>query len=171
MVSPVSGEASSAACATPTGRPWTREGPAPGRLFLVSDNPVSRALVRLAEIVDRPVTSLGDDAALAALRAAGLGAADAMVLCDHDTPDHDAILDLALTRAVGYVAMLGSRPRAELTYTDLQRRHDAAALSRLHVPAGLDLGGKQPGEIALSIIAEVVATGYRKSGGPMRRRD
>jgi xanthine dehydrogenase accessory factor len=36
------------------------------------------------------------------------------------------------------------------------------------VPAGHDLGGKGPGEITLSVVAEVVAEGYGRPGGPMR---
>jgi xanthine dehydrogenase accessory factor len=36
------------------------------------------------------------------------------------------------------------------------------------VPAGLDTGGKAPGEIALSVVAEVVATAHGRTGRPMR---
>jgi xanthine/CO dehydrogenase XdhC/CoxF family maturation factor len=36
------------------------------------------------------------------------------------------------------------------------------------VPAGHDLGGKAPGEIALSVVAEIVAESYGRTGGPMR---
>ena len=41
-------------------------------------------------------------------------------------------------------------------------------VSSLHVPAGHDLGGKAPGEIALSVVAEIVAEGHDRPGGPMR---
>ena len=41
-------------------------------------------------------------------------------------------------------------------------------VSRLHVPAGHDLGGKAPGEIALSVVAEIVAQSYGRAGGSMR---
>ena len=44
----------------------------------------------------------------------------------------------------------------------------AAGLEKLRVPAGLDIGGKAAGEIALSVVAEVVAA-YGRGGGPMRR--
>ena len=43
-----------------------------------------------------------------------------------------------------------------------------SGVSALHVPAGHDLGGKAPGEIALSVVAEIVAESYGRSGGPMR---
>jgi hypothetical protein len=51
--------------------------------------------------------------------------------------------------------------------------HDAPVaegvdVTTLHVPAGHDLGGKAPGEIALSVVAEIVAESYGRTGGPMR---
>nr|MBA2694477.1 XdhC family protein [Actinomycetota bacterium] len=42
------------------------------------------------------------------------------------------------------------------------------ALKRLRVPAGLNLGGKAPGEIALSVVAEIVADGHGRDGRPLR---
>jgi xanthine dehydrogenase accessory factor len=45
---------------------------------------------------------------------------------------------------------------------------DPAALERLHLPAGLNLGGKRPGEIALSVVAEIVAEAHGRPGGPLR---
>jgi xanthine/CO dehydrogenase XdhC/CoxF family maturation factor len=41
-------------------------------------------------------------------------------------------------------------------------------LEKLHVPAGHNLGGKAPGEIALSVVAEIVAESFGRPGGPMR---
>lgn len=41
-------------------------------------------------------------------------------------------------------------------------------VTRLHVPTGHDLGGKQPGEIALSVVAEIVAESYDRPGGALR---
>lgn len=41
-------------------------------------------------------------------------------------------------------------------------------VTRLHVPAGHNLGGKQPGEIALSVVAEIVAESYDRPGGALR---
>ena len=43
-------------------------------------------------------------------------------------------------------------------------------LARLRGPVGLDLGGRQPAETALAILAEVVAERYGGSGRPMRDR-
>jgi xanthine dehydrogenase accessory factor len=64
--------------------------------------------------------------------------------------------------------MMGSRRRAESVFAALERDLDEATLARLHVPAGLNTGGKAPGEIALSVVAEIVAVSNGRDGGPMR---
>jgi xanthine/CO dehydrogenase XdhC/CoxF family maturation factor len=61
--------------------------------------------------------------------------------------------------------MMASRRRSEGLLADLA---GVPGVERLHVPAGHDLGGKAPGEIALSVVAEVVAESYGRPGGPMR---
>jgi xanthine/CO dehydrogenase XdhC/CoxF family maturation factor len=156
------------ACATPTGQPWSDERLIHGRVFVVTNNPIARALIQLAAVLERPAFLLSDGTALEDLGAAKLSTSDALVLCDHDTPDRDAILTLVLDGEVGYVAMMGSKSRAATTYEGLAGRYSDTTLSRLHVPAGLNIGGRAPGEIALSVMAEIVASGYDRPGGPMR---
>ena len=73
----------------------------------------------------------------------------------------------ALASDASYVAMMASRRRAAGLLADLEAE-GAPGLDKLHVPAGHDLGGKGPGEIALSVVAEIVAEAYDRAGGPMR---
>jgi xanthine/CO dehydrogenase XdhC/CoxF family maturation factor len=155
-------------CMTPTGQPWSDEQPLHGRVLVVTDNPIARALIQLAAVLERPASLLSDATALDDLGSARLSTSDAVVLCDHDTPDRDAILALLLDGETGYVAMMGSKSRAATTYAGLARRYGEGTLRRLHVPAGLNIGGKAPGEIALSVMAEIVANSYDRPGGPMR---
>jgi xanthine dehydrogenase accessory factor len=63
--------------------------------------------------------------------------------------------------------MMASRSRAERLMAELDAE-GVPHLDKLHVPAGHNLGGKAPGEIALSVVAEIVAESYRRTGGPMR---
>jgi xanthine dehydrogenase accessory factor len=63
--------------------------------------------------------------------------------------------------------MMASRNRASGLLEQL-RQEGVPGLDKLHVPAGLDTGGKAPGEIALSVVAEIVACSYGRDGGPMR---
>ena len=156
----------------PREQPWSDESAEHGQVVVVTGNPIDRAVVQIAEIAGRRTTLLpdedGDPSPLEWLAAHPLGEADALVLCDHDTPDAGAILRLALDGASGYVAMMGSRRRAESVFASLEESLPAETLARLRVPAGLNIGGKAPGEIALSVVAEIVATSYDRPGGPMK---
>jgi len=155
-------------------QPWSDQAPEQGRLVVVSDNPIGRAVVAIAEVAGRPVTLLADEDVdpmpLQWLREHPLAERDALVLCDHDAPDAALILREALAGEAGYVAMMGSRRRAEHVFAELEQELGPEQLDRLRVPAGLDTGGKAPGEIALSVVAEVVAVSYGRTGGPMRQR-
>jgi xanthine dehydrogenase accessory factor len=77
----------------------------------------------------------------------------------------------ALQRGCRYVGAVGSRK----TQADRRERLRAAGLSeaelaRLRGPIGLDLGGREPAEMALAIMAEVVAARYGASGVPLREK-
>lgn len=159
----------------PQGReqPWSDDGPEHGQVVVVTDNPIGRAVVEIARIAGRRTTLLADEdveqSPLQWLTDHPLDERDALVLCDHDTPQMDALLRHALDGRAGYVAMMGSRRRAESVFTALAGAPEET-LARLHVPAGLDTGGKAPGEIALSVVAEIVAVSYGRDGGPMKTR-
>ena len=148
-------------------QPWSDAQPEHGRILVLSANPISQAIVTIGTSAGRLVVVLADDEGgpgLASLRPAE---GDAVVLCDHDAPDAPGFLRDALASPASYVAMMASRRRAEGLLADLEAEA-APHLDKLHVPAGHDLGGKEPGEIALSVVAEIVAESYQRSGGPMR---
>ena len=143
-----------------------------GRVVLLTRNAIAEAIDTIATIAGRPVTVIEQDGGgegVSALAGLGLREGDAVVLCDHDAPDASQVLRDALASPASYVAMMASRRRAEGLLDQLERE-DAAGLEKLHVPAGLNTGGKGPGEIALSVVAEVVACSYGRDGGPMGRR-
>ncbi|MET0106763.1 MAG: XdhC/CoxI family protein [Sedimenticola sp.] len=88
----------------------------------------------------------------------------AVVTLAHDPLLDDPTLIAALRSDAFYIGCLGShRTHAQR----LERLHtkgfDHQALDRLHGPVGLDLGGRAPAEIAVSILAEIVATRYDKA--------
>jgi xanthine dehydrogenase accessory factor len=69
-----------------------------------------------------------------------------------------------------YVGLLGSRRKTVLI--DEMLRAEGVAPERLaavHAPVGLDLGGRTPAEIAMSVMAEITAIRYHGSGKPLRR--
>jgi xanthine/CO dehydrogenase XdhC/CoxF family maturation factor len=158
----------------PQGReqPWSDDPPEYGQVVAVTDNPIGRAVVQIAQLAGRRAILLRDEDAerspLEWLTDHPLDEQDALVLCDHDTPQMDALLRHALAGKAGYIAMMGSRRRAEHVFSTLADSVPAQTLARLRVPAGLDIGGKAPGEIALSVVAEVVAVAHGRAGGPMK---
>ena len=81
----------------------------------------------------------------------------------------EAALLAALAVDADYVAFVGSRKKAEALKAALsQRGVPAERLAKLKAPAGLDLGAITPDEIAISILAEIVAV--RRSTHVARRR-
>jgi xanthine dehydrogenase accessory factor len=71
--------------------------------------------------------------------------------------DEEALYHLAQTSA-GYVGMIGSKRKIKLIYEDLIAKGIAEeALARVHAPLGLQIGAQTVGEIAISIVAELIA--------------
>ena len=141
-------------------------------MLVLSRNPIADAIEVIAGAAGREVVVVTEDEdglGVAALDALGPRAGDAVVLCDHDAPDAPRALRDALSSPASYVAMMASRRRAEGLLPEL-RAEGVSGLDKLRVPAGLDIGGKAPGEIALSVVAEIVAATYGRDGGPMRDR-
>ncbi len=144
-------------------QPWSDDRREHGRILVLSDNPISRAIVAIASAVGREVLVEARDDGGPGLDAR---AGDAVVLCDHDAPDAAAVLRAALTSEASYVAMMASRRRAAAVADELIE--EGVDITTLHVPAGHNLGGKAAGEIALSVVAEIVAESYDRPGGAMR---
>lgn len=87
-----------------------------------------------------------------------LDAHSAVIAVTHDPKLDDMVLLEALKSPAFYIGALGSRGntakrKERLAMFDLS----PAEIGRLHGPIGLDLGGKSPAEIAVSIVAEIVA--------------
>ena len=92
----------------------------------------------------------------------------AVVAVTHDPKLDDMVLLEALKSPAFYVGALGSRGntakrKERLALFDLS----AAEIGRLHGPIGLDIGSRTPGEIAVSILAEVIAV---RNGVALRQK-
>ncbi|MCC5974412.1 MAG: XdhC family protein [Rubellimicrobium sp.] len=91
-----------------------------------------------------------------ALAGIGLDARTAVVTLTHDPKLDDPAIRAALASDVFYLGCLGStRTHAKRVARLTEAGHSAAEIARIHAPVGLDLGGRQPGEIALSVMAEI----------------
>jgi len=146
---------------------WSDDRPDLGRILVLSANPISQAVFTIGNAIGRLVVVLADDDGGPGLAPLGPKEGDAVVLCDHDAPDAPQFLRDALASSASYVAMMASRSRAERLLKELDAE-GVPGLDKLHVPAGHNLGGKGPGEIALSVVAEIQAESYQRPGGPMR---
>ncbi len=94
-----------------------------------------------------------------------LGAYDAAVIMSHHLPSDLAYLRALSGSNIAYVGLLGPAIRRERLLADLGA--DAARLSgRLRSPIGLNIGGRAPEAIALSIVAEIHARLHGAPGTP-----
>jgi xanthine dehydrogenase accessory factor len=88
----------------------------------------------------------------------GLNRETSVVVVTHDPKLDDPALLVALPSPAAYVGALGSpKTHAQRVQRLLESGLTQAQIDRLHAPIGLDLGGRTPAEIALSIMAEIVA--------------
>jgi xanthine dehydrogenase accessory factor len=172
------------------GRSWFVESfPVRPRLVVVGAGQVAIALVRMARQLGYETIVIDGRASFATRERfpdvdrlqvgwpdeifpqISLAAKDAVAVLTHDPKfDEPAIVE-ALRRGCRYVGSIGSRR----THAARRERLRAAGLSdedlaRMRGPIGLDLGGRRPAEIALSILAEVVAVRHGGTGEPMRDR-
>lgn len=104
-----------------------------------------------------------------ALAGRELGPRDAVLVFTHDPKLDRPALIAALETEVGYVGALGSRKTTEERERRLAEAGvDAGQLARVHAPCGLDIGGSTPEEVAISVLAEIVAERSGRAGEPLR---
>lgn len=84
--------------------------------------------------------------------------------------DADCVLAAVGTRA-RYIGLLGSR-RKTILIEEMLREHGIAddRIRAIRAPVGLDLGGRTPAEIALSVMAEITKERYAGTGVPLSHR-
>jgi xanthine dehydrogenase accessory factor len=98
--------------------------------------------------------------------AAGIDESSIVVAVAHDARADDPALVTALRRRARYVGALGSRRTHAARIERLRAQGlDDAELARIHAPIGLDLGGRTAEDIALGILAEIVAELNRTKAG------
>ena len=101
-----------------------------------------------------------------ALAAIGLDPWTAVAVATHDLETDRAALKAALPSLASYVGLLGARRRLAGRLDELKIEGMAeSALARLHAPIGLDIGGKAPFEVAVSVIGEITALRYARGSG------
>lgn len=120
--------------------PWL---PAP-RLVVIGEAPMARALAELGRAAGYEVVADAEPHAGDA----------AVVVASHGEGEEHA-LTAALRAGVPYVALVASRTRGESVRASLDVPDDLR--DRVRVPAGLDIGARTPVEVAVSILAQLIA--------------
>ncbi len=123
--------------------------PAP-LLAVIGESPAARTLAELARTLGWRVAEQLEPQA------------DAVVVASMGQGDEEA-LQAALAGGAGYVGLVASSKRGSAVLSELRARGlDEEALARVRCPAGLDLGPSSQEEIAVAILAELVA--WRHTG-------
>ena len=99
----------------------------------------------------------------------GLDASCYVCILSHDPKFDEPALLLALRSPARYIGAIGSK-KTQASRREWLRNEgfSEADIARVHGPIGLDLGGRQPAETALAILAEMTAVRY---GGAAARRE
>ncbi len=156
----------------------------PPRLAIVGATPVAVALCHLASFLGIAVTVIDPREVFAkderfpeadrvirawpeeALAEFGLDRYASVVVLAHDLKLDAPALAAALNAGCRYVGQIGGRRTQRLRREALQDLgFGGDDLDRIHGPVGLDIGALSPEEIALSIIAELLAVLRGKGGG------
>ena len=163
--------------------------PPPLRLFVVGATHVASVLCRLAKPLGFHVTVIdargiyatrdrfhdadalvrGQPAEI--LEAAGLDESSYVVTLTHDPKFDLPVLACALRSPARYVGAMGSmRTHARRVAALREQGLSEAEAARIRAPVGLDLGGRTPEEMALAIMAEILAVRYGRDARPLAER-
>ena len=161
---------------------FVRPYPPRPRLVVVGGDPTAMAIAALGAQSGHEVTLVRPkgpqappplpgvayrrDAAESALADLAPDAWTAVAIATHDLETDQAALRAALPSDAGYVGLLGARARMPERVARLRAAGvPESAIARLHAPIGLDIGGKAPWEVAVSVIGQIVALRHARDSG------
>lgn len=138
------------------------------RLVVVGDGLIADALAAAAGVLGWTSTVVNDaPSATAAIGA--LARCDGVVVLNHHRDVDGPALRAAVASNAGYVGAMGARHTQQARAQWLAER-GVDDLSRIHGPAGLDLNARTPGEIAIAIVAEMLAERGGRAAVSLRGR-
>jgi xanthine/CO dehydrogenase XdhC/CoxF family maturation factor len=150
-----------------------------GHLVAVSATPVSLEVMKIARSLGYSITlvearterispehrTVADDIG-ASFDGIDLGAATDVVFTDHEMPSLVEFLAAALNAPVRSIGLMGSRRHTGAHIDGLRSEgFDERTIARIRTPVGLDIGANSPAEIAVSIVAGLIASANGRRGG------
>lgn len=124
------------------------------KLVIAGSGPIAEAISKAAQNLGWNVAIESNFEMVSGL-IAGLSKLDAVVIMGHDIESSSRSLASALESDAGYIGALGSK-RMQENREDWLAYRDITDLSRVHGPAGFDIGASTPAEIAISILAQAI---------------
>jgi len=124
------------------------------RLVIAGQGPIADALAAQGVLLEWKSTVESRPGMVAGL-AAGLSELDGIVVMGHDVEITGTYLMSALESRAGYIGALGSESMQQ-TRADWLALREVTDLSRVRGPAGLDIGSRDPAEIAVAIAAQMI---------------
>jgi len=125
------------------------------KFVVAGTGPIADALAKAAQGLGWNV-SVDPRPSMVAGLTATLSPMDCVVIMGHEVESSSNCLKYALESKAGYIGALGSRKMQE-SREDWLNYRDITDISRVHGPAGFDIGASTPDEIAISILAEAIA--------------
>jgi xanthine dehydrogenase accessory factor len=159
------------------------------RLFVCGAGHVAKAVAPMARTVGFDVTVVDDREELNTeerfvgcervlveppefLRGASpLGDSDWLLIATHDHALDEKTLEHSLAHAPRYVGLVGSERKVIRIVQRIVARRGPFAVDHLYAPVGVDLGAASPEEIAVSIVAELVALRHGRPAAHLRVAD
>jgi len=137
-------------------------------LLIVGDGLIADALAATAGLLGWRSTVV-NEAATATAAIDTLARCDGVVVLNHHREVDGPALRGALASNAGYVGAMGAR-HTQQARAQWLAEHGVDDLSRIHGPAGLDLNARTPAEIAIAIVAEMLAERSGRAAVSLRGR-
>ena len=124
----------------------------------------------LLSIFPPPVTTVGDIAPERFIAGRPWKSDEALALVSRNYKiDQDALAAALKTKGAGYIGMIGSGRKVQRVFDQLKKqRVSKEKLAKVYAPLGLDIAADSPADIAVSVMAEVLAVLRKRSGDHLR---
>lgn len=126
------------------------------RVVVAGSGPIADALSAVFGLAEWQ-TDVIDEVGAAAAVMSTLSHMDAVIVMGHDVETSGRALEAAIASGAGYIGSIGS-PRMQQLRREWLGYRGVEWDARVHGPAGFPIGPSNPGEIAVSIVAEAVSS-------------
>jgi xanthine dehydrogenase accessory factor len=141
-------------------------------LVIVGKTEIAKSLSKLASSIGYKITGVSKDSDLKTypkvdelitdldLTSVKTNSQTKIIICTQGDGD-ESILDQVLRKEASFIGFVSSKKKMQsLKYYLNQLGHSDESIKRIHAPVGIDISAKQPDEVAISILAEIIQDKY-----------